>query len=145
MTELAGVSATPSDLDALEADLRVAPAFATRLAEIMGLEFEALKTRDMTAFEAIQVEKAQLLQNLAALAERALAQTPVPNLWLQLQDSLQQSKQDHMRNSQLLQRQLQAVKGSLQALQGESAPSVDLYDRMGQMAKRQGASGYQLV
>jgi flagellar biosynthesis/type III secretory pathway chaperone len=70
----------------------------------------------------------------------------VPVLWQQAQDSLQQSKQDHLRNIQLLQRQLQAVKGTLQALQGESsAPSVDLYDRMGQIARRQGAWGYQLA
>ena len=85
------------------------------------------------------------LWQLAALAEQALAQKPVPDLWLQLQDSLHQSKQNHLRNSQLLQRQLAAVKGSLQALQGESAPNVDLYDRMGQMAKRHGAWGYQLA
>lgn len=145
MTELAGSSAHPNNLTALEADLLAAPEFVARLAEILGLEFEALKTRNLTVFEAIQEEKTRLLQNLATLAEIAVAQTPVPNLWLQLQDSLQQSKQDHLRNIQLLQRQLQAVKGSLQALQGDSAPSVDLYDRMGQMAKRQGAWGHQLV
>jgi flagellar biosynthesis/type III secretory pathway chaperone len=62
-----------------------------------------------------------------------------------MQESLQQSKQDHLRNIQLLQRQLQAVKGTLQALQGDSAPSVDLYNRMGQIARRQGAWGQQLA
>ena len=138
-------SAHPSDLGVLEADLLAAPASVTRLVEILGLEFEALKTRDLTAFESIQDEKTRLLQQMAALAEQVLAHKPVPDLWLQLQDSLQQSKQNHLRNSLLLQRQLEAVKGSLQALQGESAPNVDLYDRMGQMAKRHGAWGYQLA
>lgn len=145
MTEIAGASFNPKDLNPLEADLMAAAEFVKRLDEIMGLEFEALKTRDLTAFELIQDEKTRLLQQLAALAEQALAQKPVPDLWLQLQDSLHQSKQNHLRNSQLLQRQLAAVKGSLQALQGESAPNVDLYDRMGQMAKRHGAWGYQLA
>ena len=145
MTELAAVSSHSSDLNALEAGLLAAPEAVARLAELLSIEYEALKTRDLSTFESIQDEKTRLLQQMAALAEQALAHKPVPDLWLQLQDSLQQSKQNHLRNSLLLQRQLEAVKGSLQALQGESAPNVDLYDRMGQMAKRHGAWGYQLA
>jgi flagellar biosynthesis/type III secretory pathway chaperone len=139
---------TPSETtsSALEAALQAAPDAVTRLAEILGLEFEALKVRDLEAFESVQEEKNLLLQNLAQLAEWAAPQSPVPLQWQQLQDSLRQSKQDHLRNIQLLQRQLQAVKGTLQALQGESAaPAVDLYDRMGQIARRPGAWGYQLA
>ena len=129
----------------LEAALLAAPESALRLAEILSLEFEALKTRDLAAFEAMQAEKTLLLESLAATAQWASSQNPVPVSWQQIQDSLQQSKQDHLRNIQLLQRQLQAVNGALQALQGESAPTVDLYNRMGQLAKRQGAWGYQLA
>lgn len=137
---------TDSLVDFTEAALQAVPDDAARLADILGLEFEALKTRDLAAFEAIQEEKALLLQRLATLAEWVVSQDPVPVLWQQVQDSLQQSKQDHLRNIQLLQRQLQAVKGTLQALQGESsAPSVDLYDRMGQIARRPGAWGVQLA
>ncbi len=128
-----------------ETALLAAPEGAARLAEILNLEFDALKIRDLTVFEALQEEKTGLLQRLASLAEWATAQSPVPEAWQQLQPSLQQSKQDHLRNIQLLQRQLQAVRGTLQVLQGESAPSVDLYDRMGQMARRQGAWGHQLA
>ena len=129
-----------------EAALLAAPDAVSRLADILGLEFEALKVRDLSAFEAIQDEKNGLLQKLALLAEWAAPQNPVPLPWQQLQDSLRQCKQDHLRNIQLLQRQLQAVKGTLQALQGESAgPAVDLYDRMGQIARRHGAWGYQLA
>lgn len=139
-----------SHLDTLssawDAALLAAPEQVARLSAILGLEFEALKVRDLTAFEALQDEKNQVLQSLAQLAEWAAPQNPVPSAWQQLQDSLRQSKQDHLRNIQLLQRQLQAVKGALQALQGESAaPAVDLYDRMGQIARRPGAWGYQLA
>jgi flagellar biosynthesis/type III secretory pathway chaperone len=143
MTEMTRNEATSSPW---EASLLAAPDEVARLAEILGLEFEALKVRDLAAFEAIQEQKILLLQNLASLAEWAASQDPVPVLWQQLQDSLRQSKQDHLRNIQLLQRQLQAVKGTLQALQGESAaPAVDLYDRMGQIARRPGAWGFQLA
>jgi flagellar biosynthesis/type III secretory pathway chaperone len=137
-----------SDLDgpAAQAALLAAPEGVERLAAILNLEFEALKVRDLTAFEALQDEKNQLLQSLAETAAWASRQEPMPLVWQQLQNSLQQSKQDHLRNIQLLQRQLQAVKGALQALQGDSAaPAVDLYDRMGQIARRAGAWGHQLA
>jgi flagellar biosynthesis/type III secretory pathway chaperone len=143
MTEL---TATDTISYPWEAQLSVVPNDVVRLAEILDLEFESLKVRDLAAFEAVQEEKNQLLQNLSQLAGWASAQNPVPLEWQQVQDSLRQSKQDHLRNIQLLQRQLQAVKGALQALQGESvAPAVDLYDRMGQIARRPGAWGYQLA
>jgi len=143
MTDMTQSETTPS---LWEAALLAAPDAVVRLAEILGLEFEALKVRDLEAFEGVQVEKNLVLQNLAQLAEWAATQSPVPEQWQQVQDSLRQSKQDHLRNIQLLQRQLQAVKGTLQALQGESASAaVDLYDRMGQIARRPGAWGYQLA
>lgn len=130
----------------LEAALLAAPEAVVRLSEILALEFDALKTRDLAAFELVQEEKNAVLQGLAELAEWAATQIPMPAIWQQQQDSLQQSKQDHLRNIQLLQRQLEAVKGTLQALQGESsAPVVDLYDRMGKLARRPGAWGYQLA
>lgn len=136
---------TPAHVFSAERALVAAPTAAARLAEMLGLEFEALKIRDLSAFEALQDEKGSLLQDLAALAEWAAQQNPTPEVWQQLQGSLQQSKQDHLRNIQLLQRQLLAVKGALQALQGDSAPNVDLYDRLGQIARRSGALGYQLA
>jgi flagellar biosynthesis/type III secretory pathway chaperone len=114
----------------------MAPVDAVRLSELLAQEFELLKTRDMSGFEALQEERNALLQRLATVAEWATAQNPVPQLWLDLQPGLQQCKQDHLRNIQLLQRQLQAVKGALQALQGESSATVDLYDRLGQVSRR---------
>ncbi len=125
--------------------LLAAPDDVQRLVDILAQEFDALKTRDLTVFESLQEEKNQRLERLAAVAAWASTQQPAPEVWQQLQETLQQCKQDHMRNIQLLQRQLQAVRGTLQALQGDSAPAVDLYDRMGQIARRQGAWGYHLA
>ena len=142
MTELLPEHTEPARA---QAALLAAPEDAQRLAQILALEFDALKTRDLSAFELLQDEKNQALERLAALAAWASTQSPAPVLWQQLQEPLLQCKQDHMRNIQLLQRQLQAVRGTLQALQGDSAPAVDLYDRMGQIARRQGAWGYHLA
>lgn len=115
---------------------------AQRLAELLALEFELLKSRDMLAFEGLQQDRIEVLERLAHVAEAVSGLTPVPAQWLDLLPSLAQSKQDHLRNIQLLQRQLLAVKGALQALQGESAASVDLYDRLGQVSRRQGIGAY---
>ncbi len=119
-----------------EVTLAAAPVDVARLTELLAQEFELLKTRDMAGFEALQEERNQILQRLVWVAEWATAQTPVPSLWQNLQPELLQCKQDHLRNMQLLQRQLQAVKGALQALQGESSATVDLYNRLGQVSRR---------
>ena len=115
---------------------------AKRLAELLAFEFEVLKARDMAGFEALQEERITILERLSQVAQWAAGQDPVPVLWQNLQADLQQCKQDHLRNIQLLQRQLQAVKGALQALQGESAATVDLYDRLGQVSRRRGVSPF---
>lgn len=137
----AQLTSWPSPEDALLS----APDTASRLSEILGLEFESLKTRDLSAFEALQDEKNSLLQSLALVAEWSAQLETAPVVWQQLQNSLQQSKQDHLRNIQLLQRQMQAVKGTLEALHGEAVPQVDLYNRMGQIARRSGVFAYQMA
>ncbi len=119
-----------------------AQADAARLAVLLQAEFEALKTRDLAAFDALQQERGEVLLRLSSVADVAGAQSPVPTWWEALLPGLSQCKQDHLRNIQLLQRQLQAVKGALQALQGETAVSVDLYDKLGQVSRRQGIGAY---
>jgi|688.fasta_scaffold775840_2 flagellar biosynthesis/type III secretory pathway chaperone len=113
-----------------------------RLTELLAQEFETLKIRDIAGFEALQVERNQVLQRLACVAEWAAAQNPPPALWQDLQPDLQRCKLDHFRNIQLLQRQLQAIKGALQSLQGESATNLDLYDRLGKVSRRHSASPF---
>jgi flagellar biosynthesis/type III secretory pathway chaperone len=126
----------------VDALLAHAPVDAARLAELLALEFEVLKARDMVGFEALQEERIQLLERLAQVAQWVAGLDSVPVVWQNLQSDLLQCKQDHLRNIQLLQRQLQAVKGALQALQGESSATVDLYDRLGQVSRRHKASAF---
>jgi flagellar biosynthesis/type III secretory pathway chaperone len=125
-----------------KASIDAAQEDATRLGALLQLEFEALKSRDLVAFDALQQERGEVLTRLAQVADVVSAQVPVPTWWDALMPGLTQCKQDHLRNIQLLQRQMQAVKGALQALQGEHAVSVDLYDRLGQVSRRQGVGAY---
>jgi flagellar biosynthesis/type III secretory pathway chaperone len=124
------------------ASIAAAQEDADRLSTLLQSEFDALKSRDLTAFDALQLERGEVLTRLAQVADLVSAQAPVPDWWQALLPGLAQCKQDHLRNIQLLQRQMQAVKGALQALQGETAVSVDLYDRLGQVSRRQGAVAY---
>ena len=136
--------ALPSDA-VLQQALQEAPAQVARLADWLEQEFEALKQRDLAAFEALQPAKNEELEKLAVLAQWCGQIQPSPAAWQALQDQLLQSRQDHLRNIQLMQRQLEAVRATLQALQGEAGPSVDLYDRLGQVSRRHGAWGHHLA
>jgi flagellar biosynthesis/type III secretory pathway chaperone len=131
-----------SDASWSKASIDAAKEDASRLGALLQLEFESLKSRDLAAFDALQLERGEVLTRLAQVADVVSAQDPVPAWWDALLPGLAQCKQDHLRNIQLLQRQMQAVKGALQALQGESAVSVDLYDRLGQVSRRQGVGAY---
>ena len=121
-----------------EAGLSTAEPLTQRLQALLALEFDALKARDLPGFEALQAEKNTVLEQLSAIAQWATAQSPVPAEWEQLQAPLGACREAHLRNIQLMQRQLQAVRGALQALQGEQAAAVDLYDRLGRMSRPQG-------
>jgi flagellar biosynthesis/type III secretory pathway chaperone len=127
---------TPPSLP--EAALADAQPLTQRLQALLELEFDALKVRDLPRFEELQAEKNGVLEQLSALAQWATAQSPVPQGWEDQQEALRACREAHLRNIQLMQRQLQAVRGALQALQGEQAAAVDLYDRLGRMGRPQG-------
>ena len=129
---------SPSE-QALQQALALAPQQSEALIEYLEQEFQALKQRDLDAFEAIQPAKTAVLESLNTLAEWCSRMEPAPEVWQGLRLALVQCRESHLRNIQLLQRQLEAVRGSLQALQGEAAAGVDLYDRAGQVSRRYAA------
>jgi len=124
---------------ALEQALALAPQQTETLTQCLEQEFQALKQRELDAFEAIQPAKSAALQSLSTLAEWCSRLEPAPEVWQGLRPALLQCRENHLRNIQLLQRQLEAVRGTLQALQGEAGQSVDLYDRSGQVSRRYAA------
>ncbi|MFN5177583.1 flagellar export chaperone FlgN [Limnohabitans sp.] len=113
-----------------------------RLGDVLADEFESLKSRDLEAFESLQAEKTDLLTRLSDLAAWVNQQSVAPEQWQSLREALIECRESHVRNAQLMQRQLQGVRGALQALQGDQGPSLELYDRLGQLSRR-GANWYQ--
>jgi len=124
-----------------------AMAAVARLATWLEDEFSALKTQDIDHFEQLQPGKSAQLQALTAWAA---ANAPVPDQnaplpagWSDFQDQIRLCRDAHWRNETLMSRQLDAIRGTLQALHApDPASSVELYDRMGQMSRRMGARGF---
>ena len=129
---------SPSE-EAFQQALALAPQQSEQLLDFLEQEFQALKQRELDAFEAIQPGKTEVLQSLSTLAEWCSRLEPAPEVWQGLRPVLLQCRENHLRNIQLLQRQLEAVRGSLQALQGEAGQGVDLYDRAGRVSRRYAA------
>lgn len=123
--------------------LNQAQALAQRLSALLDLEFESLKQQDLARFESLQAGKTELLQALAQhTPEPALLQTlaECAPLW----ESLAQCRDAHRRNAVLIERQLEVVRNALQALsQATGTSSVEVYDRLGQVARFQRGRGYQ--
>lgn len=134
------VIASPTPVLLPGADMDLAMAAAERLAELLEAELAALQGRDIERLEQMQASKTTQLQALAAWAAGAVG-TPG---WSEFQDRIAQCRQAHWRNETLMARQLDAIRGTLIALQAHDGAggAVELYDRMGQMARRKGARGY---
>lgn len=119
------------------------PVWVAELHRLLQTEFEELKSRNVSALEALQAPKSELLDHLNQVAQSLRNTDTKPTVWLEAQDLLEACGQAHLRNIKLMQRQLDAVRGALQALQGDAAASsMDLYDRLGQVSRRSGAWMY---
>lgn len=118
---------------------------AQRLLALLEAEFEALKKQNLNAFEALQAEKAAVLQTLAQQAEQIQAQenSAESTAWADFKDQIRVCRDRHRRNESLINRQLTAIRGALQALSPNDAlQSLEVYDRLGQISRRGGARGY---
>lgn len=116
---------------------------AGELAQILGMEFEALQKQDLERFEQLQGRKADLLAELASLCPPADILQTQPQ-WQSLLAAMLECRDLHRRNAMLIERKLEAIRGTLQSLQSSVATSsVEVYDRLGQVARFSRGRGYQ--
>jgi flagellar biosynthesis/type III secretory pathway chaperone len=141
---VSGVSSI-QPVSALSAPVSEAAARAERLSALLQREFEALKCRDIDSLDHLQPEKVELLRELAALAAGVQQLPLLPDGWTAVQSVLMQCRDAHQRNARLMQLQLDAIRGALQAMQGDAAPAVELYNRIGQMSRRLHGGGEHLA
>lgn len=116
---------------------------ANQLSELLLLEFEALKAQDLDRFEALQPGKNELLAGLSQLCPSSEDLQRLPEFEV-LRDLLVECRDLHRRNAVLIERKLDTIRGTLHSLHtGESGSPVEVYDRLGQVARFSKGRGYQ--
>ena len=116
-----------------------------QLAQLLALEFEALKSQDLDRFESLQPGKNDLLSQLASLCPSAEDLQSMPQ-WESLRERLIECRDLHRRNAMLIERKLDTIRGTLHSLRvGDSGSPVEVYDRLGQVARFSRGRGYQEV
>lgn len=113
-------------------------ALGQSLLEMLEQEFESLRRRDLPYFERLQPGKADLMERLAVSVQQVReADAGAAGLDAQTEEVLLRCRDAHRRNETLLRRQLEAVRGALQALSaGSPLQGVEVYDRLGQIRGR---------
>jgi flagellar biosynthesis/type III secretory pathway chaperone len=116
-----------------------------QLAQLLALEFEALKSQDLDRFESLQAGKNDLLAEMSQLCPSAEDLQNLPE-WEPLRERLIECRDMHRRNAMLIERKLDAIRGTLHSLRtGDSGSPVEVYDRLGQVARFSRGRGYQEV
>ena len=116
-----------------------------QLVQLLALEFEALKSQDLDRFESLQAGKNDLLAELAGLCPSAEDLQNLPE-WDALRELLVECRDMHRRNAVLIERKLDTIRGALHSLRaGDSGSPVEVYDRLGQVARFSRGRGYQEV
>ena len=116
---------------------------ANQLSELLLLEFDALKVQDLDRFEALQLGKNELLAGLSQLCPSAEDLQALPE-FEDLRTLLVECRDLHRRNAVLIERKLDTIRGTLHSLHtGDSGSPVEVYDRLGQVARFSKGRGYQ--
>jgi flagellar biosynthesis/type III secretory pathway chaperone len=117
----------------------------TQLIQMLALEFDALKSQDLDRFESLQSGKNDLLAELTDICPPAEDLQKMPE-WDALRELLIECRDLHRRNSVLIERKLDTIRGALHSLRvGDSGSPVEVYDRLGQVARFSRGRGYQEV
>ena len=116
-----------------------------QLAQLLALEFETLKSQDLDRFESLQPGKNDLLQELTEKCPSAQELQDLPE-WENLREMLLECRDLHRRNAILIERKLDTIRGTLNSLRvGDAGSTVEVYDRLGQVARFNRGRGYQEV
>ena len=117
----------------------------TQLIQMLALEFDALKSQDLDRFESLQPGKNDLLAELTDICPPAEDLQKMPE-WDALRELHIECRDLHRRNAVLIERKLDTIRGALHSLQvGDSGSPVEVYDRLGQVARFSRGRGYQEV
>lgn len=112
------------------------------MAQILELEFHALREQELDQFEQLQPVKTTLLSEITSLSPPALSVQNDPQ-WSDFKANMTICRDLHRRNEVLIERKLEAIRGTLQSLRLEEPTSpIEVYDKLGQIARFSRTKGY---
>ena len=119
-----------------------AQALALQLAQMLELEFQALRNQDLDHFEQLQPVKTELLNTITNLVPEAAIVQSDPK-WQDFRANMMVCRDLHRRNEVLIERKLEAIRGTLQSLRiQENTSPIEVYDRLGQINRFSRIQGY---
>ncbi len=128
--------------NAFNSQIARAQDLATQLAQILELEFQALRQQELDQFEQLQPIKTDLLSEITLLAPPATLLQDEQD-WQDFRANMLVCRDLHRRNEVLIERKLESIRGTLQSLRIQEATSpIEVYDRLGQIARFSRAQGY---
>ena len=142
---LEATTATPSSAPSPE--LVAALEHGLLLQQLLQQEFDALREQNLDIFEALQPEKTQIFDALIRLTGVGTESNHLEEPeWDTFKNLIADCRDMHRRNEILISRKLDAIRGTLQTLNGgETTASVEVYDRLGRMARSRAGRGYEEV
>jgi flagellar biosynthesis/type III secretory pathway chaperone len=117
------------------------------LQQLLQQEFDALREQNLDIFEALQPEKTHIFDALIRLTGVGTESNHLEEPeWDTFKNLIADCRDMHRRNEILISRKLDAIRGTLQTLNGgETTASVEVYDRLGRMARSRAGRGYEEV
>ncbi len=115
------------------------------LHQLLEQELDALREQNLDIFEALQPEKNQIFESLVSLTGVGTDANRLDDPeWDTFKNLITDCRDMHRRNEILISRKLDAIRGTLQTLNGgDTTASVEVYDRLGRMARSRGGRGYE--
>lgn len=108
---------------------------ASQLCNMLELEFQALRNQDIDQFEQLQPVKNELMIEIKRVADTVEElQTRVE--WQNFRETMGVCQNFHRRNALLINRKLEAIRGTLQSLRlPDVSGSIEVYNRLGHIAR----------
>lgn len=115
-------------------ELNLASTTASALSRLLNEEFTALEAKDFEKVEQIQEEKLSLMQKLQSFWDALKkSETTDAQLLDELTQKLKICKEQHLRNSLLLNKQMEITRNLLGAITKKNNANASVYDKLGKM------------
>ncbi len=117
--------------------------FANELHKLLELEFEALKSQNLSEIESIQEKKMPILEYLGSDSVKANVTEAIGDAdWEAFKSIISECKNAHRRNEILVNRRIESIKGALNTVTGENKEDeLEMYDKLGKLAQKKSNKG----